>query len=115
MMHVRVFVCVSRYENPDRGSLTADQWDGLFSFVSGGGGLFALHTATACWDHIVEDPSDACECCACVCVHVLVLMCANALVCGLCICVCLGRSMCVWGGRMEEVVVVGGGGSMCFI
>ena len=37
------------YENPLRGSLSAEQWDGLFSFVEGGGGLFALHTASACW------------------------------------------------------------------
>ena len=39
------------YENPERGTLTAEQWAGLFSFVENGGGLFALHTASACWMH----------------------------------------------------------------
>jgi type 1 glutamine amidotransferase len=48
-----------RYESPDRGTLTDDQWDALFAFVKGGGGFFALHTASACWDHKVEDPTDA--------------------------------------------------------
>ena len=39
------------YENPERGTLTDEQWEGLFSFVQQGGGLFALHTASACWMH----------------------------------------------------------------
>ena len=42
-------IIADTYENPLRGSLSAEQWDGLFSFVEGGGGLFALHTASACW------------------------------------------------------------------
>jgi len=55
-----ILILADTYENPDRGSLTTAEWEGLFAFVQvGGGGLFALHTASACWDHIVEDPTDA--------------------------------------------------------
>lgn len=54
-----ILLYADTYENPLRGSLTAAQWDGLFGFVRGGGGLFALHTASACWDNEVEHPGDA--------------------------------------------------------
>lgn len=37
------------YENPLHGSLSAEEWAGLFAFVANGGGLLALHTASACW------------------------------------------------------------------
>lgn len=45
------------YENPERGRLTDAEWAGLFGFVEGGGGLFALHTATACWTGQATDPN----------------------------------------------------------
>ena len=45
---------ITRYESPDRGTMTDAQWDALFAFVKGGGGFFALHTASACWDHKVK-------------------------------------------------------------
>jgi hypothetical protein len=51
-------VYADTYESPNRGSLTDAQWDALFGFVKSGGGFFALHTASACWDHKVEDPTD---------------------------------------------------------
>jgi hypothetical protein len=38
--------------------MTDPQWEGLFRFVQQGGGFFALHTASACWDNIVEHPED---------------------------------------------------------
>ena len=50
-MRVADLFVMDRYENPERGTLTAEQWAGLFSFVENGGGLFALHTASACWMH----------------------------------------------------------------
>ena len=45
------------YESPSRGTLTDAQWAGLFAFVESGGGLFALHTASACWDHQADAPN----------------------------------------------------------
>lgn len=44
-----LLIYADTYENPLRGNLSAAEWDGLFDFVKSGGGLFALHTASACW------------------------------------------------------------------
>lgn len=53
-----ILIYADTYENPLRGSLTPSEWAGLFAFIENGGGLFALHTASACWDHQYDDPSD---------------------------------------------------------
>ena len=36
-----ILIYADTYENPDRGSMSDAQWDGLFGFVRGGKGLFA--------------------------------------------------------------------------
>ena len=57
-IHVTLHRYADTYESPNRGTMTDEQWDALFAFVQGGGGFFALHTASACWDHKV---------CVCAC------------------------------------------------
>eukprot|EP00041_Stephanoeca_diplocostata_P021771 m.513737 g.513737 ORF g.513737 m.513737 type:complete len:753 (+) comp21907_c0_seq1:229-2487(+) len=53
-----ILIYADTYENPLRGSLSTREWAGLFEFIESGGGLFALHTASACWDHQFDDPTD---------------------------------------------------------
>lgn len=58
-----ILIYADTYENPKRGSLSPAQWEGLFAFVAEGGGLFALHTASACWMDEVDCGLNATEQC----------------------------------------------------